>query len=99
MKELGKIRRMFYRDGLSLSEIERRTGFTRKTIRHWLSTPEGTEPKYPRRSADTTKIAAFAAYLTQALEIDARRPRRDRRTALKLFHEIQIQGFTGDYSR
>ena len=32
MKELGIIRRMFYRDGLSLSEIERRTGLTRKTV-------------------------------------------------------------------
>jgi DNA-binding transcriptional regulator LsrR (DeoR family) len=33
MKELGIIRRMYYRDGLSLSEIERRTGLTRKTVR------------------------------------------------------------------
>ena len=36
MKDLGIIRRMFYRDGKSLSEIERRTGLTRKTIRLWL---------------------------------------------------------------
>ena len=32
MKDLGIIRRMFYRDGLSLSEIERRTGLTRKRM-------------------------------------------------------------------
>ena len=46
-----------------------------------------------------TKIAAFAAQLTKALEIDARRPKRDRRTALKLFGELKVAGFQGDYSR
>ena len=99
MKDLGIIRRMFYRDGLSLSEIERRTGLTRKTVRRWLNAAEGTEPRYRRRPAEDTKIAAFAAQLTKALEIDARRPKRDRRTALKLFAEVKAAGFDGDYSR
>lgn len=99
MKDLGIIRRMFYRDGLSLSEIERRTGLTRKTVRRWLNAAEGTEPQYRRRPAEDTKIAPFAERLTKALEVDVRRPKRDRRTALKLFREIQAAGFDGDYSR
>ena len=99
MKDLGIIRRMFYRDGLSLSEIERRTGLTRKTVRRWLNAAEGTEPQYRRRPAEDTKIAPFAERLTKALEVDTRRPKRDRRTALKLFREIQAAGFDGDYSR
>ncbi len=33
MNLLGKLRRLHYREGLNLSEIERRTGLTRKTIR------------------------------------------------------------------
>lgn len=45
MNLLGRVRRLHYRDGLSLSEIERRTGLTRKTIRKWLKMPEGIEPK------------------------------------------------------
>ena len=40
MKDLGIIRRMFYRDGLSLSEIERRTGLTRKTVYNLFSSKE-----------------------------------------------------------
>ena len=99
MKDLGIIRRLYYRAGLSISEIERRTGLTRKTIRRWLNAVEGTQPTYRRRPAEDTKIAPFAEQLTQALEIDARRPKRDRRTALKLFREIQAAGFDGDYSR
>ena len=99
MKDLGIIRRMYFRDGLSLSEIERRTGLTRKTIRRWINEAEGREPKYKRQPAEDSKIAPFAAQIIKALEVDAHRPKRDRRTALKLFAEIKAAGFEGDYSR
>ena len=61
MKDLGIIRRLFYRKALSLSDIERRTGLTRKTVRRWLNAAEGTAPKYPRRPAGSIKIAPFEA--------------------------------------
>ena len=98
MKELGRVRRLFYRDGDSLSEISRKTGYCRNTIKRWLKTAEGTEPNY-RRGRHDTKIAPYAAHLIKALETDAHRPKRDRRTALRLFQEIQAAGFAGDYSR
>ena len=98
MNLLGKVRRLHYRDGHTLSEIERRTGLTRKTIRKWLKAPEGTEPKY-RRSQGGTKIAPYAERLVRMLETDARRPPRERRTALKLHAELKALGFEGDYSR
>ena len=98
MNLLGKVRRLRYRDGLNLTEIERRTGLTRKTIRKWLKTPEGVEPEYRRKCGDT-KIAPYAERLIKMLEMDARRPVRDRRTALKLHAELKALGFDGDYSR
>ena len=98
MNLLGKVRRLHYRDGLSISEIERRTGLTRKTIRKWLKAPEGVEPKYRRREGDT-KIAPYAGRLIKMLETDARRPPRERRTALNLFAVLKGEGFDGDYSR
>ena len=98
MKDLGRIRRLFYRDGMSLSEISRKTGYSRNTVKRWLRTPEGTEPKYERQNPNS-KIAPYAARLIKALETDARRPKRDRRTALKLFGELQAAGFTGTYCR
>ena len=98
MNLLGKVRRLHYRDGLNRSEIERRTGLTRKTIRKWLKAPEGIEPKY-RRTAGDTKIAPYAERLIKMLETDARRPVRDRRTALKLHAELKSLGFDGNYSR
>jgi len=66
MNLLGKVRRLHYRDGLNLSEIERRTGLTRKTIRKWLRGPEGVEPSY-RRKVGETKIAPFAERLIRLL--------------------------------
>ena len=98
MKELGRIRRMFYREGISLSEIAKKTGYSRNTVKRWLRTAEGIEPKYQRQHHDT-KIAPYAVQLIKALEIDTHRPKRDRRSALKLFGEIKEAGFTGDYSR
>jgi transposase len=98
MKELGRIRRMFYRDGVSLSEIAKKTGYSRNTVKRWLKTPEGVEPKY-RRQCHDTKVSPYAVQLIKALETDAHRPKRDRRSALKLFGEIKAAGFTGDYSR
>ena len=98
MNILGKVRRLYHRDRLSLSEIERRTGLTRKTIRNWLKAPEGTEPKYRRQNAGS-KIAPYAERLLKMLEVDARRPKRERRTALKLCAELQGLGFDGNYSR
>lgn len=58
MKDLGRVRRLFYRDGISLSEISRKTGYCRNTIKRWLKTAEGTEPNYLRQRHDT-KIAKY----------------------------------------
>lgn len=37
MKDLGIVRRFFYRDSVSISKIERRTGLTRQTVSKCLS--------------------------------------------------------------
>jgi transcriptional regulator with XRE-family HTH domain len=44
MDMLGKIRRLRFRDGLSISEICRRTGLARNTVKRWLKAEKGAEP-------------------------------------------------------
>ena len=97
MEMLGKVRRLFYRDGLSRSEIARRTGLSRNTIKKWLGAPEATAPKY-RRQGPPGKLTPFHAQLRQALEADSHRLKRERRTALALHTEIKAQGYTGGYT-
>src|SRR5262245_5599406 len=98
MAMYAKVRRMRLRDGLSISAIARRTSLSRNTIKDWLQGDVRREMKY-RRTAAPKKIAAYEATLRVALAADARRPRRDRRTARKLFAQLREQGFPGSYAR
>ena len=98
MAMYAKVRRMKYRDGLSVSEIARRTSLSRNTIKTWLREPVRSEMAY-RRDGRPKKLNGFLEWLRHALEIDARRPRKERRTALRLFAQLQAEGFTGSYCR
>ncbi len=84
MAMYAKVRRMRFRDGLSISEIARRTSLTRNTVKKWLNEPARSEMKY-ERPAGPRKLDAHADWLLQALEADARRPAKDRRTGLRLY--------------
>jgi len=99
MEILGRIRRMYLRDKLSLHEIARRTGLSRNTIRTWLREPEGAPPPAYRREKKAGKLSAFHAFLEQALTADAHRPKQNRRTAKALWTQIREQGYTGGYTQ
>ena len=97
MEMLGKIRRMYLRDKLSLHEIAKRTSLSRNTIRKWLRAEEkAAPPKYRRTKADG-KLSLFHATLEQALKADSHRPKHNRRTAKDLFAQIKTDGYMGSY--
>ena len=80
MEMIGKVRRMKLREQLSNSEIAKRTGLSRNTVKKWLKAPGDQAPKYKRQSG-FTKLSAFEATLVQALKADAHRPKHARRSA------------------
>jgi transposase len=88
---------MYYRDRLSRSEIARRTGLSRTTVKKWLRAGESVEPRY-RRGSKPGKLSAFQEGLVKAVEADAGRAKRDRRTAKALFAELKAQGYSGGYT-
>ena len=98
MNMIGKIRRLRFRDGLTISEICRKTGISRNTVKKWLNAADDTEPKYQRK-AKPTLLTPYEERLKGWLETDSRRPKRDRRTGLALFAKLQQEGFTGSYTR
>jgi len=61
---------MRLRDGLSISEIARRTSLSRNTIKTWLRTPVRSEMKY-QGLAGPKKIGPYEAGLREALAADA----------------------------
>ena len=94
-----KIRTLHLREKKSVSEIARKLGLSRNTVRKWLNAPQEAQPKYARREAATTKIAPYAEWLRGALRADSRRAKAQRRTAKALFEAIRCQGYPGGYSR
>ena len=59
----GKIRRMFYREHLSINEIQRRTSLLRNTIKKWLKAPGDSAVKY-QRAKQPGKLTAFESIET-----------------------------------
>lgn len=98
MDMIGKVKRMYFRDHLSLSDIARRTGLSRNTVKKWVKSPVEIEPRY-RREAVAGKLSAFEEALVQMLRADARRAKHERRTARALHTELKGLGYEGGYSR
>ena len=92
MEMIGKVRRMKLREQLSNSEIAKRTGLSRNTVKKWLKAPGDQAPKYKRQSG-FTKLSAFEATLVQALKADSHRPKHARRSARALLAQLQAQGY------
>jgi transposase len=97
MEMLGRVRRMYFRDRLSRSEIARRTGLSRNTVKKWLRAGESVEPRY-RRGEKPGKLSAFEQNLLKALQADAGRLKRERRSARALYAELKAQGYAGGYT-
>ena len=97
MDMIGKIRRLHVRDKLSERAIARKTGLSRNTVSKWLHAPVSEAPKY-RREPRPNKLSAFEQALKQALTVDAKRPKHERRTARALHTQIKAQGYEGGYS-
>ena len=94
MDMIGKIRRLSRRGKKSEREISRLTGLSRNTVAKWLRGELEGELKV-RRESQPNKLTVFHGTLVQALKADARRPKRERRTAKALFAELLRAGYDG----
>jgi len=95
---IGKVRRMRLREQLSNSEITKRTGLSRNTVKK-LPMPSGYHvPNYKRQSG-FTKLSAYEATLLQTLKADFNQPKNARRSAWALLAQLQAQAYRGGYSR
>ena len=98
MEMIGRIRRMHARGKKSEREISRATGLSRNTVAKWLHEPVECAAKY-ERVRRATKLTPYHEVLKQALEVDAHRVKRERRTARTLYAETRCAGYEGGYTR
>ena len=96
METIRKIRCAHQRDGKSIRQIARDMQLSRNTVKKVLR-GEATEFTYVRSSQPLPKLGAFEAALLTSLASDADKPRREQRTAVMLFEELQRAGFEGGY--
>src|SRR6266487_5654143 len=90
LEERFMIREM-YRKGVSISEIARRIGRDRKTIRQIVTAPDLTAAKRPRQ-VKACKIDPYTSYLEQRIAEGVLNAR-------KLYGEILAQGYPGKESK
>ena len=98
MAMIGKVRRMGLRQKRSVREIARATSLSRNTVRKYLRSSDIAEPKYQRRAA-ATKLGPYHEEIIAALTADARRPKRERRTAKALLVQLRAAGYRGGYTQ
>lgn len=97
MALLSVIRRWHFRKHLSIRAIARRTGQSRNTVRKYLRS-EAVEPVF-RTPDRPSKLNPCAERLAAWLRTDARRPRKQKRTARQFHAELAGLRHDGSYRR
>jgi len=97
METAMKIRRRILVNGESIRSVNRTTGISRTTIRKYLKSDK--PPSYKTRQAGSKSILrGFETTLVDWYNIDLTRPKRERRTAKKLFEQLALEGYQGTYT-
>ena len=96
VETIRKIRLQILRDKKSIRETARDLNLSRNTVRKVIRTQK-TAFKYERSKQPRPKLGGYTDQLDKELFHDSKLPKRQRRTCLKLFQELQLQGYEGGY--
>jgi len=96
VETIRKIRCAYHRDKKGIRQIARDFKLSRNTVKKVIR-GEATEFIYDRKAQPLPKLGPYEGSLLEYLVNDATRPRREQRTAVVLFEELQRQGFEGGY--
>lgn len=88
--------RLAKRDGTAVRAIARKYHLSRNTVRRYLRNGI-TEPARKQSKEEKPRLGPYVTELERLLEIDLKAPKRERRTAIMLFEELQRQGYQGAY--
>lgn len=96
METASKIRRLVLVDGNSIRSVSKSTGISRNTIRKYLV--DDNPPNYQRKNTNFNPVlSAHESQLTDWFNFDIQRPKRERRTAKKLYEQLILEGYKGSY--
>ena len=95
METVTKIRHRHLVKGESISGIAQDLNLSRNTVKKYLK--QSDPPGYRRHCQPKPKLGDYEQQLQHWLEQDAERPNRQRRTARRLFEDLQLEGYSGAY--
>lgn len=96
--DYGAIRRA-HRDGMSIRQIARQLGHSRKTVRHALVHADP-HPEPLTRNRAAPKLGPFQALIDQILVEDRTAPPKQRHTAAQIYRRLRDEGgYHGGYAQ
>ena len=75
----------------------RETGLARNTVRKYLRQESSEIPSYHREHSSKTRLEEYEVLLREWLEKDAKLPKRLRRSATRLYADLQVEGYEDAY--
>ena len=96
VETIAKIRRAHFIQGKSIKQIVREFQVSRNTVRKVLRSG-ATEFSYDRRAQRRPRIDPWRDDLDALLAENARRPKRERLTLVRIYEELRNQGYEGGY--
>ena len=97
MKDYDRVRRMRVHEDLSEREINRRTGFHRKTVKKMLN--YSAPPGYRRAKPLKSILDPFKGIIDQILKDDRQRRRKERHTARRIYDRLREEyGYEGGHT-
>ncbi len=100
MAQQKYIKDLYENEGLSLREISRRTGCCFETVRKYAYKEDWSENELPNLNLEHYPVLeAYIPTIDEWLEADRKAPRKQRRTAKRIFDRLREErGFGGSYS-
>lgn len=96
MDVIAEIRRRHFVEKETISSLSEAFKLSRPTIRKHLNTV--IEPVYQRKHQPHPKLGLYHELLETWLENEAPMPRKQRRTAQRLYEFLQVEGYCGGYT-
>jgi len=96
VETIAKIRRAHFIEGKPIKQICRELRVSRNTVRKVIRSG-ATEFTYDRASQPRPKIDPWRSELDAMLAENARRPKRERLTLVRIFEELRGRGYEGGY--
>ena len=96
VETIAKIRRLHSVDGKSIKQICRELRLSRNTVRKVIRS-DATEFTYDRATQPRPKIDPWRSELDDMLAGNARRPKRERLTVIRIYEELRNRGYGGSY--